>query len=207
MPCEPRGRNRTCNTPGQTGPLSRWRTRNSSDPGWTRTTDRLLVGELPSPLGHRTVLVLLWPFDLRRRPTASGSRGTRTHNGLTPARCFQDRLLIQPVDFRESSCGSWTRTSITAFRAPRPAIERSRKDVTFQYCECRNRTRVNVVQSHVCQPADNSQCFSPCPFRRFAVEQPQEEGRAGLEPARCRLTGDRSAAELPTHLSLSLIHI
>ena len=80
-------------------------------------------------------------------------------------------------------------------------------------CECRNRTRANVVQSHVCQPADTSQCFCAALTRLFAVgqprcfssftpvrriRQPREEGRAGLEPARCRLTGDRSAAELPT---------
>jgi hypothetical protein len=31
-----------------------WRTWAKSSPGWTRTTDRLLVRELPSPLGHRT---------------------------------------------------------------------------------------------------------------------------------------------------------
>ncbi len=30
------------------------------------------------------------------------------------------------------SCGSWTRTSITAFRAPRPAIERSRIGFLFE---------------------------------------------------------------------------
>ena len=85
----------------RTGPLCRWRTRNSSDPGWTRTTDRLLVGELPSPLGHRTVSFLLWPCTtcVVGQPQ-SGSRGTRTHNGREPARCFQDRLLIQPVDFQ-----------------------------------------------------------------------------------------------------------
>ena len=31
-----------------------------SSPGWTRTTDRLLVRELPSPLGHRTMCALQW---------------------------------------------------------------------------------------------------------------------------------------------------
>ena len=38
-----------------------------SSPGWTRTTDRLLVRELPSPLGHRTICALQWTHsDLHR---------------------------------------------------------------------------------------------------------------------------------------------
>ena len=32
-----------------------WRIWASSSPGWTRTTDSVLVRELPSPLGHRTM--------------------------------------------------------------------------------------------------------------------------------------------------------
>jgi hypothetical protein len=53
------------------------------DPGWTRTTDRLLVRELPSPLGHRTLLLfILLIFE-------GGSRGTRTHNEREPAPVFK----------------------------------------------------------------------------------------------------------------------
>ena len=43
---------------------------------------------LPSLLGHGTV-------------NQGGSRGTRTHKRLLAATCFQDRLLIQPDDFRK----------------------------------------------------------------------------------------------------------
>ena len=61
-----------------------------SSPGWTRTTDRLLVRELPSPLGHRTVLergvgiaecgILLFRVPHSEfRIEKSGSRETRTH--------------------------------------------------------------------------------------------------------------------------------
>jgi hypothetical protein len=34
-------------------------------------------------------------------PFVSGSRGTRTHKRVSPATCFQDRLLIRPDDFLE----------------------------------------------------------------------------------------------------------
>ena len=52
---------------------------------------------LPLPLGHGT---------------KSGSRGTRTHKRREAATCFQDRLLIQPDDFRIcSSSGDWNRTN------------------------------------------------------------------------------------------------
>ena len=52
---------------------------------------------LPLPLGHGT---------------KSGSRGTRTHKRREAATCFQDRLLIQPDDFRIcSSSGGWNRTN------------------------------------------------------------------------------------------------
>lgn len=33
--------------------------------------------------------------------SSSGSRGTRTHNGLTRS-CFQDSVLIRPGDFRNT---------------------------------------------------------------------------------------------------------
>ena len=47
-----------------------------SSPGWTRTTGRLLVRELPSPLGHRTMLSVQWTHrelhpDLRHATPAS----------------------------------------------------------------------------------------------------------------------------------------
>jgi hypothetical protein len=96
-----------------------------SSPGGTRTPDPLLVRELPSPLGHRTVVEWTHPDshrDLwhatpasscsRDEPSLrSGSRETRTHKRLFVATCFQDRLLIQPDDFRPLSCGSWNRTN------------------------------------------------------------------------------------------------
>ena len=41
----------------------------------------------------------------------SGSRETRTHKRRFVATCFQNRLLIQPDDFRPLSCGSWNRTN------------------------------------------------------------------------------------------------
>ena len=56
--CSTQSRSRTCKHSG----LSRVALpvgvsgRRQSSPGWTRTTDPLLVRELPSPLGHRTVL-------------------------------------------------------------------------------------------------------------------------------------------------------
>ena len=61
---------------------------------------RLLgVGQESLPLDHGTLCVVL----------ASGSRGTRTHKRCCAATCFQDRLLIQPDDFRwELLAASWS---------------------------------------------------------------------------------------------------
>ncbi len=97
-----------------------------SSPGWTRTIVRLLVRELPSPLGHRTML-FEWTHrelhpDLRLAEPASScwtmSPSFRERKpwdsnpqAACAATCFQDRLLIQPDDFRLSSCGSWNRTN------------------------------------------------------------------------------------------------
>ena len=39
------------------------------------------------------------PVWKRSQVVSSGSRGTRTHNGLTRS-CFQDSVLIRPGDFR-----------------------------------------------------------------------------------------------------------
>ena len=60
MPTEPcaQSRNRTCKHSGLNRvalPVGVPGHRQSS-PGWTRTTDPLFVRELPSPLGHRTML-------------------------------------------------------------------------------------------------------------------------------------------------------
>lgn len=57
-----------------------------SSPGWTRTTDPLLVRKLPLPLGHRTA---------RRKPRDSNPQVAGATN------CFQDSVLIQPDDFRK----------------------------------------------------------------------------------------------------------
>ena len=73
------------------------------------------------PLDHGTVYCVEWTHrelhpNLQRAELvsscwtmsplhlASGSRGTRTHKRREAATCFQDRLLIQPDDFR--SCRS-----------------------------------------------------------------------------------------------------
>ena len=81
-----------------------WRIWASSSPGGTRTPDPLLVRELPSPLGHRTMLFQwtyreLHPNLPRARPVSScwtispsfrsGSRETRTHKRLLPPPVFK----------------------------------------------------------------------------------------------------------------------
>ena len=104
-----------------------------SSPGWTRTTDRLLVRELPSPLGYRTI------FSTAREPSQGTSPRTRTltnwvgtsraanytrdahlqrkpwdsnPQGTSSRTCFRGRLLIRPDDFRcLASSGDRNRTN------------------------------------------------------------------------------------------------
>ena len=169
---------RAMRAPRQDSTLQHTRLNRAAHPGWTRTTDRLLVGELPSPLGHRTMFFCSAVARLfAARQPLSGSRGTRTHNGLAPVTGFQNRLLIQPDDFQvgggardERRGGSATFSSLLpkdAGAGLEPALRRSERRVlplndpafcseSFS-CGCRNRTRADVVQSHVCRPADTPQ--------------------------------------------------
>ena len=98
-----------------------------SSPGGTRTPDRLLVREQPSPLGHRTMLLLSGLTGLAPRSLAcdasifllddepvlrSGSRETRTHKRLASPPVFKTGSSSEPDDFRPvASCGSWNRTN------------------------------------------------------------------------------------------------
>ena len=96
-----------------------------SRPGGTRTPDRLLVREQPSPLGHRTMLLRDSRGLAPRSPTCDASifllddepalteRKPRDSNSQVAIAtgCFQNSVLIQPDDFRPLSCGSWNRTN------------------------------------------------------------------------------------------------
>ena len=67
------------------------------------TRDASILFRIDSPLRDLNAsLVAQHPITIRGRLTSSlsGSRGTRTHNGLT-RNCFQDSALIQPVDFHQ----------------------------------------------------------------------------------------------------------
>jgi hypothetical protein len=96
-----------------------------SSPGGTRTPDPLLVRELPSPLGHRTML-FQWTYrelhsDLRlATPVSSywtispsfrsGSRETRTRKRLAPPLVFKTSSSSSRMT-SVLSCGSWNRTN------------------------------------------------------------------------------------------------
>ena len=103
-------RDRTCKHPG----LSRAALpigvsgHGRSSPGGTRTPDRLLVRELPSPLGHRTV----WKVrvcDRSSRHAYSSAEG----EGLEPPSGSRRRLFSRQVPhpagcLPSASCGGWT---------------------------------------------------------------------------------------------------
>ena len=115
-----------------------------SSPGWTRTTDRLLVRKLPLPLGHRTRM-------------------------NDEARMTNDDLVLSSFrhsDFVISSCGGWNRTNIRAFRAPRPTVERPRRSC-FASSGGRNRTYGLLVQSQASLPTATTPEYSrvPCGSR------------------------------------------
>ena len=83
-------------------------------------------------------------------PIVSGSRGTRTHKRVSPATCFQDRLLIRPDDFlklrglesnqRPSGSEPDVATSsnhpavLSTIRASRSPKGSGRRDRTFTDC-------------------------------------------------------------------------
>ena len=81
------------------------------------------------------------------------------------ATCFQDRLLIQPDDFRpfDLSCGGWNRTNIKTFRASHPTVRRPRSTLSFATRSIadvfvkgsggRNRTYGLLIQSQASLPA------------------------------------------------------
>ena len=84
-----------------------------SGSGWTRTTDRLLVRKLPLPLGHGTE-------GIRK----CGSRGTRTHNELTPA----------PVFKTGSSSGRMTSRNVIR-QEPTSDLRRGSADLSAGCCQ------------------------------------------------------------------------
>jgi hypothetical protein len=135
-----------------------------SSPGWTRTTDRLLVRKLLSPLGHRTVL--------------SGSRGTRTPKSRARPTVFK----TAPSSSRMTSvsCGGWNRTNIRAFRAPRPTVERPRI-VSCASSGGRNRTYGLLVQGQASLPAATTpECLLTSKSALWESNPPRQLGR--LEP-------------------------
>ncbi len=112
-----------------------WRIWASSSPGGTRTHDPLLVRELPSPLGHRTMLFQwtyreLHPNFPRARPVSScwtispsfrsGSRETRTHKRLTPPLVFKtSSSSSRMTSFGRKAAGVGIEPTASWFRARR----------------------------------------------------------------------------------------
>ena len=121
MPTEPfstQSRSRTCKHLILSQAARRWRiwALRSSSPGWTRTTDHLLVRKLPSPLGHRTVCCV------ERKSRDSNPQVARATN------CFQDSLLIQPDDFRKAA---GVGIEPTSERSERPVLPLNDPAVVF----------------------------------------------------------------------------
>jgi hypothetical protein len=90
--------------------------RPSRSASW-RIRARVVPDGLEPPLpGCRPGVVAAGPRDYGFR---SGSRGTRTHNGVIRT-CFQDRLLIRPDDFRFQVAGAGIEP--TPERSERPVL-------------------------------------------------------------------------------------
>ena len=153
-----------------------------SSPGGTRTLGCLLVRELPSPLGHRTVLDGAEAVGLE--PT---SRGATT--------CFQDRLLIRPDDFRFSKQAPGVGIEPTAswFRARRHYQQQLSRSVRqTKTASADQGSRLEALRPGIAPDLRASKAHAATTRRR--------ECPAGIEPAspawKAGASADRPRAQL-----------
>ena len=100
-----------------------------SSPGWTRTTDSLLVREVPSPLGHRTMNFRFKAEAVGLEPTSGSRRHLFSRQGPHPAgwlplysRCsLRERNVSIAERSTTKSCGGWNRTRAARVRVSHPA--------------------------------------------------------------------------------------
>ncbi len=93
------------------------------------------VGQVSWPLDHGTVIMSVESLGIAPRSPACGAGVVLLDHdpeaeavGLEPtssplaAACLPSRFLNHSDGFRLSSCGGWTRTNMTTFRASHPAL-------------------------------------------------------------------------------------